>query len=308
MSERRLGYLYGMAANVMWGFFPLYFQLLRPAGPLEVLAHRVVWSLVFVTLILLALRAWRPLAGLVRRPRTMAGLALAAALIGINWGVYIYGVNTDRVLETALGYFVNPLVAVVLGVTVLGERLRRLQWAAVGVGVVAVVVLTVEYGRPPWIALVLAFSFALYGLTKKRLSVRPADGLFVESAVLVVPAAGYLLWLGRQGDAVVGQVSGGHTVLVLLSGVATAVPLMLFAAAANRAPLSHLGLLQYLTPTLQMICGVVILHEPLPPARLAGFALVWLALLVFSVDGLRAARRTPPAGSPEAAAVTAPPG
>ncbi|WP_319459745.1 EamA family transporter RarD [Micromonospora sp. RTP1Z1] len=292
MNPIRLGYLYGLGAYLLWGFFPIYLKLLRPAGPVEILAHRIVWSVAFVALLLAAMRNVGFLRALLRRPRALAGIAAAAALIAVNWGTYIYGVNSDRVVETALGYFINPLVVVLLGVFVLRERLRPAQWAALGVGALAVAVLTVDYGRPPYLALTLAFSFAGYGFVKKRLGLPAAEGLFVESAVLALPALAYLGWLGRRGDATFGHVSAGHTALLVLAGAATAIPLLLFAGAANRLPLSGLGMLQYLAPILQLGCGVLIFHEPMPPARLAGFALVWVALIVFTVDALRNAHRS----------------
>jgi chloramphenicol-sensitive protein RarD len=292
VSSLRRGYLYGLAAYVLWGFFPLYFKLLRPAGPIEILAHRVLWSMVFVAVVLAATRNWRFVAELARRPRTLGGITLAAIFIAVNWGTYIYGVNSDHVVETSLGYFINPLVTVLLGVAVLRERLRAWQWVALGVGAVAVAVLTVDYGRLPWIALTLAVSFGLYGLTKKRLGLPPAQGLFVESAVLAVPALGYLGWLAAHGHSTFGHVSVAHTSLLVLAGAVTAIPLLLFAGAANRIPLSAVGLLQYVAPVLQLGCGVLIFHEPMPPARLAGFALVWVALAVFTADAIRHARRS----------------
>lgn len=292
MTPLRLGYLYGLGAYLLWGFFPLYLKLLRPAGALEILAHRVVWSVVFVALLLGALRNVGFLRALLRRPWAMAGMVAAAALIAVNWGTYIYGVNSGRVVETALGYFINPLVVVLLGVTVLRERLRPAQWVALGIGASAVVVLTVDYGRLPWLALTLAFSFAGYGLVKKRLGLPPAEGLFVESAVLALPALGYLAWLTARADSTFGHVSAGHTALLVLAGAATAIPLLMFAGAANRLPLSSLGMVQYLAPILQLGCGVLIFHEPMPPARLAGFGLVWLALIVFTTDAVRTSRRT----------------
>ncbi|GIE81252.1 protein RarD [Actinoplanes philippinensis] len=290
MSDERRGYVYGLLAYTMWGFFPIYFKLLQPSPPLEILAHRVVWSVVFVALLLTVMRNWRFLGRLVRTPRLLGGVTLAAVLIGVNWGTYIYGVNSSRVVETALGYFITPLLVVILGVTVLGERLRPLQWAAVGVGALAVAVLTIDYGRLPYIALTLAASFGCYGLIKKRMSLPPAEGLFVESAVLMLPALAYLTWLNLSGGAEFGHVSVTHTVLMLVAGVLTAIPLLLFAGAANRVPLVGLGILQYLAPILQLAVGLLIYHEPMPPARLAGFGLVWLALLIFTADGIRSAR------------------
>ncbi|MEU7929868.1 EamA family transporter RarD [Micromonospora sp. NPDC049107] len=292
MTPLRLGYLYGIGAYLLWGFFPLYFKVLRPTGPLEILAHRIVWSVLFVALLLGALRNVGFLRALLRRRAALAGIVAAAALIAVNWGTYIYGVSSDRVVETALGYFINPLVVVLLGVTVLRERLRAAQWVALGIGGSAVAVLAVDYGRLPWLALTLAFSFAGYGLIKKRLGLPAAEGLFVESAVLALPALGYLAWLSRHDGLTFGHVSAGHTALLVLAGAATAIPLLLFAGAANRLPLTGLGMIQYLAPILQLGCGVLIFHEPMPPARLAGFALVWLALLVFTADAIRAARQS----------------
>lgn len=291
MNQLRLGYLYGVGAYLLWGFFPFYIKLLRPSGPVEILAHRVVWSVVFVALLLAVTRHWAFLRTLVRRPRLLAGIAVAAVLIAVNWGTYIYGVNADRVVETALGYFINPLVVVLLGVTVLGERLRAAQWTALGVGGLAVVVLAVDYGQPPYIALTLALSFGGYSLLKKRLALPAAEGLFVESSLLAIPALGYLGWLTWHSESSFGSGSAGHTVLLVLAGAATAIPLLLFAGAANRLPLSSLGVLQYMTPSLQLLLGVLVWHEPMPPARLAGFALVWVALIVFTVDAIRHARR-----------------
>jgi chloramphenicol-sensitive protein RarD len=290
VTPLRLGYLYGIGAYLLWGFFPLYFKLLRPTGPLEILAHRIVWSVLFVALLLGALRNIGFLRALLRRRGALAGIVAAAALIAVNWGTYIYGVSSDRVVETALGYFINPLVVVLLGVTVLRERLRVAQWVALGIGGSAVGVLAVDYGRPPWLALTLAFSFAGYGLIKKRLGLPAAEGLFVESAVLALPALGYLTWLNLDGGAEFGHVSVTHTLLMLFSGIATAVPLLLFASAANRVPLVGLGILQYVAPILQLACGVLIFHEPMPAARLAGFGLVWIALIIFTADGIRSAR------------------
>lgn len=292
MSEERRGYGYGLTAYVLWGFFPIYFKMLRPSPPLEILAQRVLWSVVFVALLLGAMRNWHFLGRLVRTPRLLGGISLAALLIGINWGTYIYAVNSSRVVEAALGYFITPLVIVLLGVSVLGERLRLLQGVAVGVGGLAVTILTVDYGHLPYFALTLAASFGCYGLIKKRMSLPPAEGLFVESAVLALPALAFLTWLNLSGGAEFGHVSATHTVLMVLSGIATAVPLLLFAGAANRIPMVGLGILQYVAPIIQLAVGVLLYHEPMPPVRLAGFGLVWLALIVFTVDGVQAARKS----------------
>jgi chloramphenicol-sensitive protein RarD len=290
MSPVRKGYAFGIAAYALWGLMPLYLRLLRPATALEILAHRIVWSFLFVAVIIAVLRGWRRIAALTRRPRKVLLIVTAAVVIAFNWGTYIYGVNTDRVVETSLGYFINPLVTVLLGVVVLGEHLRPAQWAAIGIGTVAVGVLTVDYGHVPYLALILAGSFALYGLIKKRLAVPAADGLLLESGALALPAFAFLAVLVARGESTLGHVSGTHSFLLVLAGAVTAIPLLLFAGAANRIPLSAIGLLQYLAPTLQLSCGVLILGEPMPPARLAGFTLVWLALAVFTWDGIRTVR------------------
>lgn len=290
MDERRLGVLAGLGAYSLWGLFPLYFPLLEPAGGLEIVAHRVLWSLVFIALLLTVLRNWSQVRALVTDRRRLLVLAGAAILIAVNWVVFVYGVNSGQVVETSLGYFINPLVSVLLGVVVFSERLRPVQWVAVGIAAVAVAVLTIDYGRPPWIALTLAATFALYGVMKKLVRVEAAPGLFVETALVSIPAVVVLAVLHSGGDGTFGNVGVGHTLLLVSSGVATAIPLLLFAAAARRIPLSTVGLLQYLTPLMQLAIGVFVYDEPMPPARLAGFVIVWVALAVFTGDSLRHAR------------------
>ncbi|HYH26637.1 MAG TPA: EamA family transporter RarD [Blastococcus sp.] len=290
MDERRRGVLSGLAAYALWGLFPLYFPLLEPAGGIEIVAHRVLWSLLFIGLLLTAVHRWRHVRSALRDRRTLLVLTGAAVLIAANWLIFVYGVNSGQVVETSLGYFINPLVSVLLGVVVFSERLRPLQWVAVGTAAVAVAVLTVDYGRPPWIALSLAGSFGLYGLTKKLVSVEAAPGLFLETALVAVPAAVVLGWLHVGGAGSFAQAGTGHAFLLASSGIATAVPLLLFAAAARRIPLSTVGLLQYLTPLMQLAIGVFVYAEPMPPARLAGFVIVWVALAVLTADSLRHAR------------------
>jgi chloramphenicol-sensitive protein RarD len=290
VDERRTGVAAGLSAYALWGVFPLYFPLLEPAGGLEIVAHRVVWSLLFIAVLLGVRRGWGQVRAVLADRRSLLVLAAAAVLIAVNWSVYVIAVNSGHVVEASLGYFVNPLVSVVLGVVVFRERLRRLQWVAVGVALVAVVVLTVDSGRPPWIALSLAGSFGLYGLMKKLVRVAPAPGLFVETAVVVVPALVLLGVLEARGSGHFGHAGAGNAVLLMSSGIATAVPLLLFAAATRRVPLSTIGLLQYVTPLLQLAVGVFVRHEPMPPARLAGFVIVWVALAVFTADSLRQAR------------------
>jgi chloramphenicol-sensitive protein RarD len=300
VDERRVGVAAGLAAYTLWGLFPLYFPLLEPAGGLEIVAHRVVWSLMFIGLLISLRRGWPQVRAAVADRRTLLVLGAAAVLIVINWLVFVYGVNSGHVVETSLGYFINPLVSVLLGVLVFRERLRRLQWVAVGTAAVAVVVLTVDYGRPPWIALALAGSFGLYGLMKKLVRVEAAPGLFVETALVFLPALVVLVVLEVNGSGAFGHEGTGSALLLAFSGVATAVPLLLFAAAARRVPLSTVGLLQYVNPLMQLAIGVFVFGEPMPPARLVGFAIVWLALAVFTIDTLRAAH-----GNRRAAAVNA---
>ena len=291
----------GLAAYSLWGLFPLYFPLLEPAGGLEIVAHRVLWSLLFVGLLLTVLRRWAQVRALVTDRRRVLVLLGAAVLIAGNWLVFVYGVNSGHVVETSLGYFINPLVSVLLGVVVFSERLRPLQWTAVGIAAVAVLVLTVDHGRPPWIALALALTFGLYGLMKKLVRTEAAPGLLVETALVSIPAAVVLAVAHSAGNGTFGNAGTGHALLLASSGVATAVPLLLFAAAARRIPLSTVGLLQYLTPSMQLAIGVFVYGEPMPPARLAGFAIVWVALAVFTVDTLRPARATSRRASAEVA-------
>lgn len=293
-ARRQQGTVYGFLAYLAWGAFPLYFHLLRPAGPWEILAHRIVWTLLICGGVLLVLRDLRWLATLVRRPRRLAGVALAGALIATNWAIYTWAVLSGHVTEAALGYFLNPLVTVALGVLILRERLRRMQWVAVGIGTVAAVYLTFDYGTPPWVSLALAFSFATYSLLKNRLgvSLTPLQSLAGESLTILPVAVVVLLWLDRTGGTTFGGHGALHATLLVSTGVATAVPLLLFAAAAARVPLSTIGLLQFLTPFLQLLTGVLVLGEVLPLSRWAGFAMVWVALVVLSVDMVAQVRRS----------------
>ena len=284
MSESRRGALYGATAYLLWGVFPLYFPLLEPSGAVEVLAHRISWSLAVMAVVVLVFRKGASIRRVVADRRRLAQISVAAVLLGVNWGVYIYGVTSDRVVETSLGYFINPLVTVLLGVFVLRERLRTAQWAALGLAFVAVLVLSVENGRPPWIALILAFSFGTYGLLKKTARVGAVEGLAVETAVLAPIALAYLVVLGARGDSTFAGEGVGHATLIALSGLITAVPLLFFGAAASRVPLTTLGLLQYLAPTLQFLLGVLVFQEPLGLAKLLGFVLVWIALAAFTAD------------------------
>lgn len=284
------GILFGVGAYAMWGAFPAFFGLLEPAGAVEILAHRVVWTLVIMLVVLAALGRLRSLRGL--RLRTWGLVAGASAAISLNWGTYIYGVVSGRVVETALGYFINPLVSVVFGVVLFRERLRPAQIGALLLAAVAVVVITVDYGHPPFIALTLAFSFATYGLIKKVVPLDPRTSLTAEGIVAAPFALGYLVFITVTGTATFVGHGAGHTVLMVSAGLVTAAPLLLFGAAAQRVPLSTMGMLQYLTPALQMAWGVAILHEDMPASRWIGFVLIWAALVVFTTDTLIRARRS----------------
>ena len=291
MPESRKGLLLGFSAYALWGAFPLYWPLLEPAGAIEILANRIVWSAVVMVLLVALTRRTAQLRALMRDRRALALLVVAAAVISVNWSVYIWGVNNERVVEAALGYFINPLVTVLMGVLILGERLRRLQWVAMGVATLAVVVLTIDYGRLPWVALVLAFSFGTYGLAKKQANVGSVESLTFETVLLAPLAVSYVAWLMATGRSGFGAEGVGHALLFTTTGVVTAVPLMLFGAAAIRVSMVSLGLLQYLAPIIQFALGVLLFHEPMPTGRWIGFGLVWVALVVFTVEALGHRRR-----------------
>ncbi len=287
------GALYALGAYLLWGVLPIYFLQLAPTGPFEVVAWRIILAFVFCLLLLTVLRAWRPFLAIVRQPRLMLLTAVAGVLIYVNWQTYLYGALTGHVIETSLGYFINPIVTVLLGVLVLRERLRILPWIAVGVAVVAVVVIVVGYGAFPWIALTLAFSFGFYGLVKKQIgpAVDAVSGLTLESLWLLPVAAVQLMFVANISGITLGTQGVLHTVLLLLAGAVTAVPLLLFASGARRVPLTVIGLLQFVAPIIQFVIGVWVLHEPMTAERWVGFALVWVALVMLSVDSIVASRR-----------------
>ena len=280
----------GAIAYGLWGLFPLYFALLDSVSPIEVVAHRVVWSLVFLAFVLLVIRGWRNLVRTMRSKHTFGLLALAAVFLSINWGVYVWAVQSNLVVEASLGYFINPLVSVGLGVVILRERLRHLQWAAVGLAIVAVIDLAVAMGHPPWISLVLASSFGVYGLLKKVVDVGSVPSLTIETIVLTPVALIIILIALRGGHAGLIQNGPGTTALLVLLGPVTAIPLIAFGAAATRVPLSSLGLMQFLTPTLQFITAITIFHESMTTGRWLGFIIVWLALGLFGFDLVRHSR------------------
>ncbi|TEA00754.1 EamA family transporter RarD [Mycobacteroides salmoniphilum] len=292
-NRLKSGYLFGAAAYVMWGLFPAFFPLLEPASALEILAHRMIWTLLLMVIVVAVSRRLRDL--ITMGPYNWGLLAGASVLIALNWGVYIYAVNSGHVLDAALGYFINPLVTVLLGVLIFREPLSRWQLLALVLAFIAVAVLTVNHGQLPIITLILAVSFAGYGAIKKTVTVDPRVSLTAEGIVAAPFAVVYVAFLGVTGQQHFLGYTQGHTALMVLSGVVTALPLLMFGIAAQRITLVTLGLLQYLTPTLQMLWGVLVKHEAMPPERWAGFALIWAALTIFTVDTVRRARRAQPA-------------
>ena len=292
MPELRRGFLSGFGAYFLWGLFPLYWTLLDRSSAIEVLAHRIVWSMLTIAGLVVVRRKVPRLKAAWADPARRWPLVAAAVLISFNWATYIWGVNHGHVVETSLGYFINPLFTVMLGVVVLSEQLRTAQWVALGIAAVAVVGLTVEYGRLPWVALILTFSFGLYGLAKKKAGAGAIEGMAIESAVMAPLALATIVALSARGDATALQHGPWYAALIALTGPVTAVPLLLFGAAATRVSLTTLGLLQYIAPVMQFACGELVFHEAMPPMRWAGFALVWLALVVLSWDGFSQRRRS----------------
>jgi chloramphenicol-sensitive protein RarD len=280
-------------AYVLWGFLPLFFLLLAPANALEIVAWRILFSLVFCAILLTVTKAWPRLGGLLLDRRVALTLLVAGILILINWLVYVFATLNHEVVQAALGYFTNPILTVLLGIFMLRERLRPMQWVSIGISAVAVLVIAINYGGFPWLALALAFSFGLYGLIKKRVGDRvdALSGLTIETLWLAPVAVGQLIFVGLTTGITIGTVSMLQTVSMLFAGVVTAVPLLLFAGAARRLKLTTIGLTQYLTPVMQFLIGVLLLHESMPPARLVGFVLVWIALIVLTIDRFVAARR-----------------
>lgn len=286
MEDDRRGLLYGASAYILWGVFPLYFPLLKPAGTIEILAERMAWSLVLMLIVVGVGGHAAGVRQVLRNRRQFGLLAVAAVLVSCNWGTYIYGVNSGHVVETSLGYFINPLITILLAVVFLRERLRPAQWTAVAIGIVAVGVITVDYGRLPWIALVLAFSFGLYGFCKKQANAGAVESMAVETGVQIVPSLIAITVIAANGDLVFGTRTSTSFLLAGL-GFITVIPLLFFAAGTRRLPLSMIGLLQYLAPVLQFAVGVGIRHEKVPTTELVGFCLVWVALIVLSADAVR---------------------
>lgn len=293
MRDTRRGFGYGLVAYTIWGLFPLYWPLLDPTPAIQILAHRMLWSLVFIGALLAARRRWAFVVELRHDLKRVGLLVLAGLLISVNWGVYIWAVNAGHVVESSLGYFITPLVNIGLGVLVLKEHLQRTQWVAVGVGVAAVLVIAVGYGQVPWIGLTLAASFGGYGLVKKVAHTPALESLGVETSVMALPAVAYLVFANVRGYGSFGHVSAGMDLLLMSTGIVTGIPLLFFAAAARRVPLSVMGMLQYITPVLQFLIGIFLRHEALSGSELTGFALVWVALAILGIGELRQLGRTP---------------
>ena len=283
MNKYKAGLTFGISAHVLWGLFPLYWPLLKPATAFEIVSHRATWTSIFCLIVLAFQKQLRHMFSLMFTKKIFIRLVLASALISVNWLVYIWATNHGHVVEAALGYYINPLFIIAFGVILLKEKLRKLQWLAVGIGAVGVLVLTIDYGRLPWIALTLATSWGSYGLIKKRLNLGALEGLAIETLISFIPYAGYLIYLGTHSEGQWGQ-KPGLTLLLTAAGAVTAIPLLLFNGAATRLPYSTLGLLQYITPTLQFSIGVWIRHESMPTGRWIGFIIIWFALVALAVD------------------------
>ncbi len=288
-SEHSLGLIFGVGSYVLWGLFPLYWPLLEPANPLEIVSHRAVWTLVFCLIVLALSKQLHSTIAIVKRPKIMAGLFLTTILVSINWLTYIWATNNGHVVEAALGYYINPLIIIAFGVLLLREKMRPLQWLAVGIAAVGVTILTIDYGRLPWVAISLALSWGTYGLVEKKLDLGALNGLAIETLISLIPYAGYLIYLGNQGTGQFGQ-KPGLTILLISAGAVTAIPLLLFNGSTTRLPYSTIGLLQYITPTIQFSIGVWIRHEDMPAARWIGFVVIWLALLALATDLVRSSR------------------
>ena len=289
MSKNKLGLLFGVSAYSLWGAFPLYWPLLEPASPLEIVSHRAVWTLVFCFIVLAATKALKSTLVTLKRPTVAVKLFLSSLLISINWLVYIWATNNEHVVEASLGYYINPLIIIGFGVIFLKEKMRSLQWAAVSIATLGVLVLTFDYGRLPWIALALAVSWGSYGLIKKQLGLGALEGLAIETFISSFFYLAYLVYIGNQGTGQFGQ-SWGLTVLLISAGAVTAIPLLLFNGSTNRLPFTTIGLLQYITPTLQFSIGVWVLNEDMPTARWIGFLIIWAALVTLAIDLIKSSR------------------
>lgn len=283
MKSHRVGLLLGVGAYLIWGLFPLYWPLLEPANSIEIVAHRAIWTFAFCIALLITTGKLRATFALLKDRRILLRLLASTILISINWLVYIWGVNSGHVVECALGYYINPLLIIAFGVFLLNEKMRRLQWISVSIAAIGVLVLAIDYGRPPWIAIALATSWGTYGLVKKQLGLGALEGLAIETTLSLVPYGIYLVWLGRHGTGQFGH-HFGLTSLLILAGVVTAIPLLMFNGSTNRLNFTVIGLLQYITPTVQFLIGVFIRHEAMTTGRWIGFLIVWVALFTLGYD------------------------
>ncbi|HUE97691.1 MAG TPA: EamA family transporter RarD [Anaerolineales bacterium] len=293
------GILNGLAAYAMWGFFPIYWKLLQQVPALQVIGHRIAWSFILLVVVLVLTRQWKDFRSVALTPKTVAIYSIAAILLSVNWLIYVWGVNSGFIVETSLGYFINPLISVLLGVIFLRERLRTIQWIPVGLAAAGVLYLTLAYGRLPWIALSLAFSFGIYGLVKKIAPLGSLYGLTLETALVFPIALVYLAFVDFTGTGLFLHESLSVDLLLIGTGVVTSIPLLMFASAARQIPLTMIGVLQYIAPTLQFLIGVFLYHEPFDRSRLIGFGLVWLALIIFWVENYLATRVPPVQPIPE---------
>jgi chloramphenicol-sensitive protein RarD len=283
MSKYRLGLIYGFSSYTLWGLFPLYWPLLQPATPLEMVAHRSVWSLVFCVILLAISHQLRSTFALMISPGIFWRFALAAFLISINWISYIWAVNNEQIVEASLGYYMQPILLVMMGILAFKEEMRKVQWAAFIIATIGVIILTIDYGRPPWISFALAFSWSSYSFVKKKINLGSLQGLAIETLISSVFYGAFLIYLGTNGTGQFGQ-SPGLTLLLIGAGLVTAIPLLLFNGATTRIPFTMIGLLQYLTPTIQFLLAVFLRHEPMPSGRWLGFVFIWLALITLGYD------------------------
>jgi chloramphenicol-sensitive protein RarD len=283
MSKTRLGFIYGFSSYTLWGLFPLYWPLLQPATPLEMVSHRAVWSLVICIIALAIMHQLKSTFALMLSPGVFWKFVLAAVFISANWLAYIWAVNNEQIVEASLGYYMQPILLVLLGIFVFKEELRKIQWVAFIVAAIGVVILTIDYGRPPWISFVLAFSWSSYSFVKKKINLGSLQGLAIETFIASFFYGAYLIWLGEQGKGQFGN-GVGLTALLIGAGVVTAVPLLLFNGATTRIPFTMIGLLQYLTPTIQFMLAVFLRHEPMPAGRWIGFVFIWVALVALGYD------------------------
>ena len=288
-SEKSLGLIFGLSAYVLWGLFPLYWPLLKPASAYEIVAHRAVWTLVFCLIVLAFHKKLRHTITQLRKPKIFFGLLATTTLISINWIVYIWATNAGHVVEASLGYYINPLVIIAFGVLLLKEKMRAGQWVAVGIATVGVTVLTIDYGRLPWIAIALALSWGSYGVIKKVLGLGALEGLTIETMLSFIPYITYLLILENNGTGQFGH-DVGLSILLLSAGAITAIPLFFFNVSSTRVIYTVIGLLQYITPTIQFSIGVWVRHEDMPTARWVGFIIIWMALGALAIDLLRSSR------------------